>query len=152
MRHSTPAVLVLATLLGCSGNAATGASGSYQLETDGFAESMADIFIEQGKVPADARPQAIAALEGATMDVDLATDGTFTFSQKIAGDKHVYTGTWTETGSAVTLNQTHDNGEEIEDEMSGTLDGDALRMTYTSEGHTLKFLLRRKGAAAAPGR
>ena len=94
----------------------------------------------------------VEKLKSSDFDLSLATDGTFTALQTILAERRTYKGTWTKTGTSFVLHQTHDNGKELEDEMTGTLVDGKLDLTHESDDGTMKFVLYHEASPAAPAR
>jgi hypothetical protein len=141
--------LLLAT--GCNSGKVTDA-GRYLADRQQFGTMIADKMIETGKAPAEARPMLIEKLKSCDFDLRLAADGTFTAAQTVLAERRTYKGTWTKSGTSFVLNQTHDNGRELEDRMAGTLIDGKLDLNHESDGGTMNFVLYHENAAAAPPR
>ncbi len=145
-------ILIGLSLVSCGKSSQSGPAGSYRVDAVPFAETMADALIETGKVPAELRATAVSQLRKAKFDLDLNDDGSFSFAQAVNGEKKVYTGTWEVVGTAINLHQTHEDGNEVADAMTGTVGDDRLEMAYEEAGVEMNFTMLRKGQPAAPPR
>ena len=148
--HTIPALAALLfLLLGCGGTK-SGPAGSYTMDAKGFANTLADQMIKSGQVLPATRALMVAKLQTAVFTVDLAEDGKFKADQRMMGEHHAYIGTWRQEGSSIRLDQTHDNGVEVEDELTGTFAGDTMSLVHKEDGLEVEMVLRRGSAAAPP--
>ena len=98
--------------------------------------------IEQGVPEAAARKHA----KRLRMQADLRTDATFEVLQRLGDEPlSVFTGTWTRTGSELTLTTTHVGGQPLSASYTATatLSGDLLVIRMT-DGLGDSFVLSRK--------
>ena len=147
--------LVPVSLASCGGGDTTSeTTGHYDLDVQHFANHMADKLIEIGRAPAGFRNQLVNQMQSSKFSLDLHEDGTFEAEQKMGNQSHAYSGSWTLIGSQIRLDQTHEDGSEVVDTMSGTLEHGQLTLIEQDEGTELTIILRRANpaAAASPGR
>ena len=143
--------LPLALLLGGCGGKPSKAEGTYELDKSAFVEQGLKTMIDSGRIPARARDFGKRQLERVSTTLELKPDGTFVNLVEIAGyKKHTYTGDWTQTGAKIELQQTQADGEDKEDSMTGTLDGDILRLIHEEKGVPFAYPMRRRSAHASP--
>lgn len=150
-KHLIHATIATVLLCGCSSKPLDGA-GNYTLDATHFAGNVADEMIAEGKAPAEARAIIVEQLKNSKFDLTLNNDGSFDCEQMIANDHHEYTGTWTLDGTKIRLHQTHDNGREIEDVMSGQLVDGKMQVSLSEKSDWIKLVLYHQSAAAAPPR
>ena len=148
--------LAVFSLTSCGGDAGTSSAvtGHYDLDAGHFADHMADKLIETGRAPAALRYELVNQLKSARFSLDLDEDGTFQAEQSIADESHSYSGSWSLIGSEFKLDQTHEDGEEVFDTMTGTFDQGQLSLVDEDEGVEVTIILRhaRLASAASPGR
>ena len=142
--------LPLALLLHGCGSKPSAAAGTYELDKAAFVEQGLKSLIDSGGIPAAARELGRRQLEKVGSILELKGDGTFVNIMEVSGRKHEFTGEWTQKGSRIELLQTHANGKEKEDSMTGTLDGDSLLLLHEEKGVTFPYPMRRRSAHASP--
>lgn len=163
-----PVLVLLAVLAGCgdrSGVSAPGmaqssasASGTWVLDTKALEASMragleaamkADA--SASALPPEAMEQALAGeiekLKGASMELVIKDDKTWSAQSKGMGPGDgTASGTWTIAGKAITLVTTMQDGKarEQQDSMSGTWEGDTIRVSIPDAEMPVEMVLRRK--------
>ena len=142
--------LPLALLLQGCGGKPSAAEGTYELDKAAFVEQGLKSLIDSGRIPAAAREIGRRQLERVSSILELKGDGTFVNFMEMSGRKHKFTGEWTQKGNRIELRQTHSDGREKEDAMSGTLDGDNLFLVHEEEGLSFPYPMRRRRAHASP--
>ena len=135
------AATLLFSVAACGGSEQVPVAGDYVLDSEQFAKS----FQEQFEIPLD--DATMHALRNAAMELTLNEDYTFTCRQRVADESHEFTGTWTLVRGRITLNQTHEDGEEKEDTLAGPWENGQIRaVERTPEGVSALLVLNRKGS------
>ncbi len=137
---------IMSVLVSCGSRDAS-VAGTWTLDTAAFVEAALPVLKEHGRIPAGAEGEAKAQLGKVRMSVDLASDGSFVCHMGI-GTTARFEGTWVQNGKNVALVQTLEDGEPKDDQMSGTQDGNSLRLVHDEAGMAMCYVLRRSSAAS----
>ncbi len=113
--------------------------GSYTLDLDAFVAAMTDFIrtqlrAELGDVPDEIVDGAIEAMRSQLTSMEfelvLEADMSFEVSSTMGGEPTSASGTWERDGESVTLHQTQEDGEDMDEpfDIEGTWDGTNLRL------------------------
>ncbi len=144
-------LVVAATHVACGGGA-TAPEGRYQLDKDAFIEMAVKTMREHERIPEGAEDIARGMLRQIEMEFDLRDGGEFHCTQKAPGENHVYTGRWYLNGRQIRIVQTHEDGKEVPDSMSGTYENGVLNLQHEEEGMQMTYVLHKAEATPAAPR
>ena len=136
---------------GCGSEQHAGPEGVWSLHPQEFQDQAVRVLVDEGRIPAEAEGLARAQLEKVHLRLELQRDGKFTADMGAAVERHRYTGPSTLTGTHIQLDQTHEDGEPVTDQMTGTLQDGAMNLIHMEEGLAMPYVLR-QDSVAAPSR
>ena len=149
-RRSLFSLLAALVLGACSGEEAASPPGAYAIDHQRFVPKALAAMQAHGAAPAGAAREVQARLQLLRMDVDLRVDHTFECRMGLMGERRTYTGSWQQSGQSIRLEQTHEDGEDVEDLLTGTLRDGVLDLVHEENGLPMPYVLRRHAAAPAP--
>ncbi len=88
-------------------------------------------------------PGILALMRDMVLEFDLESDGSFTCEESLSGEDHEYDGNWVLNDNKIRLNQTHMDGEEVRDQLTGTVDRKMMDLVKKDQGVELPIMLRR---------
>ena len=142
--------LLVGALVGCGEPPQDEAVGSYTIDHDAFVDEAISAMKDAGLLEAGTEMLARGQLRQVRMDLDIENDRTFECRMEALGQNNTYTGNWTQVGSHFRLEQTHENGNQSLDVMTGTYRNGVLRLLHNEPGIEMPYVLRKRTRAASP--
>jgi hypothetical protein len=87
--------------------------------------------------------KTISNLQEMVLEFDLESDGSFTCEESAMGQDNEIEGNWVLNGNKIRLNQTHNNGAEERDQLTGTVEGKTMNLVKKQDKVSLPIMLRR---------
>ena len=129
-------------LQGCSEAALSESSvpGTYALDTDAMKAAMqAEIDQIEDEMARGVASMALKRFDRMSATVTLNEDGTANSEESRGGEPTLATGTWTLDGDTITITMAAEGGEPRS--MSGSIDGDTMRLSADDENADMPFEL-----------
>ena len=148
---TAPGLLAVVAVLLTACNRPQGV-GQYALDTEHFADTFAELLIQQGRVPPHAQERIKAQLKSSVWNLRLEPDHSYTCRMDMGRVHKTFKGTWSLLGNGVVLDQTHEDRREKQDQTIGTLAHDVITLPFTERGHDYAIRLNRVANQAASPR
>ncbi len=137
-------VAITSLLQGCGDSGVAKAAGTYELDTAAMRTAMqAEIDKIEDPMERMGASMMLGMLGEMSMTITLNADGTASGVVVIAGEEDPATGNWTLTGNNISITMGSE-GESNPETMSGTYEGDTIRLDAPGDEMPVQMVLKRK--------
>lgn len=138
--------LIASMLQGCGDSAVSKAAGTYELDTAAMRTSMqAEIDKIEDQMEKMGASMMLGMIGEMSITITLNADGTANGVMVMAGEEDPATGSWTLEGNAISITMTPE-GESTAETMTGTFEGDTIRLDAPGEEMPFQMIFKRKAA------
>lgn len=137
-------VAITSLLQGCGDSGTAKAAGTYELDTAAMRTSLqAELDKIEDPMERMGASMMLGMLSEMSMTITLNADGTASGVVVMAGEEDPATGNWTLTGNNISITMGSE-GESNPETMSGTYEGDTIRLDAPGDEMPVQMVLKRK--------